>query len=168
MAITHTGNFVNSTLLIEQLGLEPYPEGGFFKRTYTAASDTSVAGKTARPYMTSIFYLLEANAPVGRMHSNRSDIVHYWQGGGALRYTLISPDGEFEQIVMGANLAAGEQLQLTVKGGWWKASELISGEYGLISEAVCPGFDYADHQFASPHLIQSLCPLHWQDIKHLC
>jgi predicted cupin superfamily sugar epimerase len=40
-------------------------------------------------------------------------------------------------------------MQMMVKGGTWKASKIsTSGKYGygLIGEAVAPGFEYADMQ----------------------
>ena len=60
---------------------------------------------------------------------------------------------------MGANIAAGELLQLYVPGGWWKASEIpaedlqgVEGERKdrvgcLISEVVCPGWTIDQHKF---------------------
>jgi predicted cupin superfamily sugar epimerase len=35
-------------------------------------------------------------------------------------------------------------LEPHVEGGTWKASHLSDGNYGLVSEAVSPGFDYRD------------------------
>ena len=43
--------------LIDQLRLEPHPEGGFFRRSYTASH---VAG--GRNFMSSIYYLLTADS----------------------------------------------------------------------------------------------------------
>ena len=79
----------------------------------------------------------------------------------------MHPDGQLETVVLGQDLAAGQQLQLTVNAGCWKASQLTQGEYALISEAVSPGFDYADSELATlhtiqihfPHLINQLMPL---------
>lgn len=153
---------MNSATIIAQLGLEPHLEGGYFRRSYTAPH--SING---RPAMSSIYYLLTADSPIGHLHRNRSDILHFWQGGSSLRYTLISPSGELKQKVMGPNIGAGEQLQILVPGGYWKASELCAGDYGLISEAVCPGFDFADHQLASAAQIQHDYPQHWQGLTHL-
>ncbi len=53
--------------------------------------------------------------------------MHYWQLGGALRYTLLSPEGRLLHYTLGPDLDAGEQLQLTVPGGFWKASQLVLG-----------------------------------------
>ena len=134
--------------VIEQLALAPHPEGGYFRRTYTSAQRSG-----DRPAMSAIFYLLTAHSNTGHLHCNRSDILHFWQAGGALRYTLLHPGGELEQVVLGPDLSAGQCLQLRVAGGVWKASELLDGDYGLISEAVCPGFDDADQRMASAELL---------------
>jgi predicted cupin superfamily sugar epimerase len=133
--------------VIRALQLEPHVEGGYFRRTYCAARQIDAAGKT-RALMTSIFYLLTDDALCGRLHRNRSDILHFWHAGGALRYWLIDPDGALHSVDLGPDLAAGEHLQLLVPGGWWKASELLRGEFGLVSEAVSPGFDFADMTLA--------------------
>jgi len=94
--------------------------------------------------MTSIHYLLTDDSPIGHWHRNESDIVHFHHLGGPVHYYMLHPDGRLETAVLGPDLAAGQRLQLTVQGGVWKASHLPAGEYGLISEAVAPGFDYAD------------------------
>lgn len=158
---------MNSAAIIAQLDLEPHLEGGYFRRSYTAAHN--IDGRAA---MSSIYYLLSAGSPIGHLHRNRSDILHFWQGGCALHYTLIAPDGEISHPILGPNIAAGESLQMLVPGGYWKASELkhieaLDSDYGLISEAVCPGFDFADHEMASVALIQRDHPQHWPAVAHL-
>ncbi len=149
--------------LIEQLQLEPHIEGGYFRRSYAAAAEFD-----GRALMSSIFYLLTDDSPVGHLHRNRSDILHYWQAGGPIRYTLLSAEGELKEVVMGPDLAAGQQLQLLVPGGLWKASELIGGEFGLVSEAVCPGFDYRDMALADAAEIKASYPQHWSRLARLC
>ncbi|GAB1259962.1 cupin domain-containing protein [Aurantivibrio plasticivorans] len=142
--------------LIELLGLEPHPlEGGFFRRTYTAKVHGEINNKKT-PIASSIFYLLTRDAPSGVLHRNRSDIIHCYHGKGAIRYYLVSPSGQLSTVTLGWDLAAGEQLQLVVPGGYWKASMLVSGDYGLISEVVAPAFDYADHEVANSTTIQNL------------
>ncbi len=137
--------------LIRHLALEPHSEGGFFRRSFCSEYTLPRCDGDSQTLMSSIFYLLSTSSPCGYLHRNRADILHFWQGGRSLRYHLLHPDGHYECVVMGPELAAGQQLQLLVKGGCWKASELCddgAADYGLISEAVCPGFDYRDHQFA--------------------
>ncbi|MCB1616391.1 MAG: cupin domain-containing protein, partial [Pseudomonadales bacterium] len=131
------------------LGLEAHEEGGYFRRTYT--SQTAVHEGVSKVMMSSIFYMLTRDSPIGFLHKNRSDIMHYFHAGSSLDYYLIDSDGELSQVRLGADLDKGEVLQLLVKGGSWKASRLPEGgEYGLISEAVVPGFDYSDRLLIDP------------------
>lgn len=164
---------MRSADVIQALELEPHIEGGYFRRSYTSPLRISTeAGE--RDSLSSIYYLLDQRSPIGHWHQNRSDILHFHQGGKAIRYHLITPSGELEQHILGPNLLAGEKLQLLVPGGHWKASELIidsnalEGEnWGLISEAVNPGFDYADMRLASEALMREQYPRIFAEIQHL-
>ncbi|GGA72891.1 cupin [Neiella marina] len=156
--------------IIDGLQLQAHVEGGYFRRTYQADHRDKITTEHGSRYLlTSIFYLLTADAPIGHFHLNRSDILHFYQGGDPIRYTLIKPDGGLEQVVLGSDLAAGQQLQLTVKGGIWKSSELLAGAhgYGLISEAVSPGFDYSDMTLATQGALLTLFPQHKHWIERL-
>jgi predicted cupin superfamily sugar epimerase len=161
----------NAKALISSLELEPHPEGGFFRRTYQsiAAAPIGPEGKSRR-LLSSIFYLLSRDSPIGQLHVNRSDILHFHQGGAPIRYTLVSPSGELSQTILGSDLAKGRTLQLTVPGGWWKASELLEGEadFGLISEAVSPGFEYEDMHFVSKADIDEIHPNLLPELERLC
>ncbi len=131
--------------VIDTLGLEAHVEGGYYRRTFQADHRPPIETDDGPRYaMTSIFYLLTADSPIGHWHLNRSDILHYYHLGSPVYYYLIYPDGRLETAVLGPDLKAGQQLQLVVRGGVWKASHLPEGPYGLISEAVSPGFEYRD------------------------
>jgi predicted cupin superfamily sugar epimerase len=152
------------------LNLSGHLEGGFFRRTYQADDYAKLTtAKGERFILTSIFYMLTSQSPIGHFHLNKSDIVHYYHLGDPIRYTLIYPDGKVEQVIMGSDVTNGELLQLTVKGDIWKASELLTGEhgYGLISEAVSPGFDYADMTLGTNELLQAKFPQHWKLMEPL-
>lgn len=153
--------------IIEQLGLEAHPlEGGYFCRTYTSDLDVTVPyDSLPRKTLSSIYYLLTDDRPVALLHKNRSDIVHYYHGGSPLTYLIVHPSGELEKVIMGHDLSNGEQLQLIVKGGCWKASLLQAGEYGLISEAVSPGFEYTDNELVDRDSVDALFPELWEDLK---
>ncbi|CAA0103716.1 Uncharacterised protein [Zhongshania aliphaticivorans] len=155
-------NEISANTIIKQLKLEPHLEGGYFCRSFT--SPHTIAD---RPAMSAIYYLLTKEQPLGTLHRNRSDILHFWQHGSPVNYTLVSPTGIIENIVMGPDLMAGQQLQMLVPGGYWKASELLNGDHGLISEAVCPGFDFSDHELADVTQIQRDYPQHWDALSRL-
>ena len=155
---------MDKTTVIEMLELEAHKEGGFFRRTYEATQ----AVDDRHPTMSSIFYMLTDDSPIGHLHCNKSDIVHYWHAGNSLTYWLIDPNGQLSTVTLGPNLAEGEQLQLTVPGGVWKATELSRGEYGLLSEAVTPGFIYDDMTMASKTFLKESFPELYQQLERFC
>jgi predicted cupin superfamily sugar epimerase len=58
-------------------------------------------------------------------------------------------------------------LVAAVKSGWWKASELLEGEYGLISEVVSPAFVRAERIVATRELLKEQYPTLPDDILKL-
>jgi hypothetical protein len=150
--------------LIASLELKPHPEGGYFRRTFTSSH---TCDRDRRAAMSTIYYLLTEDSPVGHWHRNQSDIMHYFHLGTPLQYWLICPLGNLSQITLGAELGAGQQLQLLVPGGYWKATELNTGEYGLLSEAVCPEFDTRDCELANAEQLCALFPQHRAIIQRL-
>lgn len=157
--------------LVEKLALEPHVEGGYFKQTFKADSQPLVnTPKGSRVTMTSIYYLLTADSPIGHFHRNTSDIMHYFHAGDPITYYLIHPDGSLETKVLGPDVLAGHEYQFVVKGGVWKASTIsVTGEngYGLIGEAVAPGFEYEDMQLAERQTLIKDFPQHKTLIKRL-
>ena len=120
---------------VERLGLQPHPEGGYFRRIFTDARTVGTAGGD-RAAASSIHYLLDAASPQGRLHRNRSRILHYLQHGGPVRYWLLAADGVLTSTTLG--VGAGEALFLDVPGGVWKASELVDGaDHALATGRPC-------------------------------
>ncbi|MEM6485124.1 MAG: cupin domain-containing protein [Pseudomonadota bacterium] len=162
---------ITSSELIDALGLEGHVEGGYFRRTYEATTAPRVDTEHGSRFsMTSIFYLLTREGPVGHFHLNRSDIVHYFQSGDPIDYFLIHRDGHLEQVTMGPDPRLGHVLQLTVAGGVWKASRLHANGragFGLISEAVSPGFDYNDMTLGVRNTLKQAFPEHAELITEL-
>ncbi|WP_414979860.1 cupin domain-containing protein [Congregibacter sp.] len=157
--------------LIQSLGLEGHVEGGYYRRTYEASDQPRVHTEDGERFrMTSIYYLLTSGGPVGHFHRNRSNIVHYFHLGDPIEYVLIHPDGELQTVIMGPDPRQGHHLQLTVAGGVWKASRLnLQGaqSYGLISEAVSPGFDYRDMKLGITSELLAEFPQHRSYIEAL-
>tara|TARA_A200000159_G_scaffold164761_1_gene196061 strand:- start:1019 stop:1588 length:570 start_codon:yes stop_codon:yes gene_type:complete len=156
--------------LVEHLGLDGHIEGGFFRRTYASDYTLLTADDRERLSLSSIFYLLAAESPIGHFHLNQSDIVHYFHLGDPITYYLLHPSGKLETTVMGSDVRNGQVLQLTVPGGVWKASEIPangSHGFGLISEAVTPGFEYDDMTLGYRDLLMARFPQHEALVKRL-
>ncbi|UVL92070.1 cupin domain-containing protein [Pseudomonas siliginis] len=160
----------NATDVIAALNLQPHVEGGYYRRTYQADHRAGLETQQGTRYLlTSIYYLLTEQSPVGQFHFNQSDILHYFQLGDAIEYNLIHADGSLQTLVMGSDVLAGQQLQLHVPGGTWKASRLLEGSngFGLISEAVSPGFDFAEMEIGDRAKLTAQYPQHGALIEML-
>lgn len=164
---THGGTRMNAAQWVKMLDLAPHPEGGYFRRTSTSGWTFRRDDGATRPLMTAIYYLLTADRPLGKLHRNQSDIIHFFHSGDPIVYWLLFPDGRLERHLLGPDPLVGHRLQLTVPGGIWKASVLEAGDHGLISEAVAPGFDPVDREMADAGLIERLFPAHWPQLSYL-
>ena len=157
---------MNKQALIQQLSLVEHTEGGYFVESYRSPQTlpTERVGSD-RSLLTSIYYLLTDDRPVNHFNRNKSDILHYYQGGSAITYFLVNLDGELEKIKLGLNFTQGEVGQLLVPGGYWKAGVLEAGEYGLLGEAVTPGFDYRDMEIAQAETFKADFPHLWSELS---
>lgn len=159
---------------IEQLQLEPHREGGYFRRVYQADHRPLLeSSRGLRFSMTSIYYMLTSEKPIGCLHKNQSDIMHVFCGGEPLTYYLVDDSGELEIRTLGPDPWAGHELQFVVPGGVWKGTELRDGsttdvDFGLLCEVVVPGFDYADMEMANAEAMIAAYPQHKALMKKLC
>jgi predicted cupin superfamily sugar epimerase len=163
-------NHPTAEQVAQALNLSGHIEGGYYRRTYQADHRKLIPTSGGDRYlMTSIYYMLTKQSPIGHFHKNKSDIMHYYHLGDPVRYTLIYPDGKLETVIMGGDVTHGQVLQLMVKGGIWKASELLNSDYGygLISEAVSPGFDFADMTLGDKEKLTNEFPQHRDAIGRL-
>lgn len=138
--------------LIRVLQLQPHPkEGGYFRETYRAAETlpaNALAARYggARSISTAIYYLLTATT-YSALHRLQSDEVFHFYLGAPVKMLQLFPDGNGRTIVLGPDLQAGQQVQVTVPRGVWQGSVLEpKGDFALLGCTVAPGFDYADYE----------------------
>jgi purine nucleoside permease/predicted cupin superfamily sugar epimerase len=155
---------LSAETLIESLNLSGHVEGGFYRQTFKADHRPMLSTEYGeRVNMTSIYYLLSAKSPIGHFHMNRSDIMHYFHVGDPITYYLLDQDGSLETHILGPDPTKGHEMQMMVKGGTWKASKISttgSYGYGLIGEAVAPGFEYVDMQLGKQAELITAFPQH--------
>ena len=152
--------------LIRQLGLEPHIEGGWYRRIFQADHRPTIAtGAGPRLTLTAIHYMLTDDRPIGHWHLNRSDILHFFHAGDPIDYYLLDRTHGLRRFTLGPNLHAGHRLCLAVEGATWKASRLRDGAFGLLSEAVSPGFDYEDMTLGNADDLVKQFPQHRPLIK---
>ncbi|MFT4234759.1 MAG: cupin domain-containing protein [Microbacterium sp.] len=129
--------------LAVRLGLEPHPEGGWYRRTWAAAQQVAVDGRT-RPLATSIVFLLPAGE-ASAWHLVTSDELWIWSGVGSVQLQLggtgdAPVPGEVHVV---GDARDGHLTQALVPGGVWQRT-LPADHDALVSCIVSPGFDFAD------------------------
>jgi predicted cupin superfamily sugar epimerase len=131
------------------LNLQPHPiEGGFFRRTYTAANTINLP-RGVRPIGTAIYYLLEAET-FSEMHILDSDEIFHFYLGDPVEMLQLLPDGGSAVFTLGPDLTAGQHVQLVVPAGVWQGTRLAGdGKAALLGCSVNPGFDFSDYRSAS-------------------
>lgn len=130
--------------IVDHLGMQPHPEGGFFVETWR---DAAVGG--GRGTVTQIHYLLPVGA-VSAWHrvTDATEIWHY-ESGAPLTLTL-SPNGhDAESHVLGPDVLAGQRPHVVVPPNWWQSAESL-GEWTLAGCTVAPAFEFSGFEMAPP------------------
>jgi uncharacterized protein len=132
-----------ATELIATLGLTKHPEGGYYSEVFRSpALVTPGDGRTSRPALTAIYFLLPAGA-VSRWHRVRSDEIWHFYEGAPLDLWLLLPEGNLPDRHRLGPLERDSQPTVAVPAGWWQAAR-STGEYTLVGCTVGPGFEFQD------------------------
>jgi predicted cupin superfamily sugar epimerase len=149
--------------LVERFQMVPHPEGGYYKETYRSdelIKKGSLPGRFSgdRNFSTAIYFLLE-QGNFSAFHRIQSDECWHFYAGHALHVHVIYPDGRYELISLGNNVAAGETFQAIVPAGCWFASETAPGGlFSFVGCTVAPGFDFADFELAEKDILGAEFP----------
>lgn len=126
--------------LAEELGLEPHPEGGRFRRVWASAAVIDAA--TGRRAASAIHYLLD-EGEVSTWH-RVTDAEELWQHlAGAPLELRLSPDGLREEIV------TVRAAPVAVPAGWWQSARSL-GNHSLALCTVAPEFRFESFELAPP------------------
>ena len=132
--------------LVDSLGLEPHPEGGWFRQTWRCPEEVVTLDGRVRSTATLIHFLLHAGES-SAWHRVASDEIWLAQigtvtlelGGGGER-----PVGG-DRRGLGTDVDDGQSPQIVVPAGAWQRT--IPGDAdALVSCLVSPGFDFADFE----------------------
>jgi predicted cupin superfamily sugar epimerase len=131
--------------LIEQLALQPHPEGGWYSEIYRSA--TRVAGPNgARSALTTIYYLLE-QGQLSRWHVVQADELWHFHAGAPLELFDYDPAArKLSRHVLAPVGSAGCTPVAVIPARAWQAARSL-GAYTLVGCTVGPGFEFADFQF---------------------
>lgn len=129
--------------IIAELGLQPHPEGGWYRETWKGPEVDGRAVGTA------IYFLLKAGE---RSHWHRVDAgeVWLWHAGAPLELRVAETEaGPVVTHRLGPDVLTGERPQAVVPSGWWQAAA-ATGDWALVSCCVAPGFRFDRFELAAP------------------
>ncbi|ARK30623.1 cupin domain-containing protein [Halalkalibacter krulwichiae] len=149
---------------ISHLGLEPHPEGGFFKRSFESTEELN---EQSRKLYTSIYFLLRAG-DVSHFHRLQSDELWYFHAGSSMSVHIIHQDGRYEEAKLGLNIDKGEVPQVLVpKHSIFGSSLAEDKSFSLVGCMVAPGFVYEDFELFTQQQLLEEYPQHEEIISKL-
>ena len=133
-------------MLATVLGLEPHPEGGWFRQTWVSPVSVDLEDGRRRPTATLIWFFLPAGES-SAWHRVRSDEVWLAHTGTVtLELGGSGPEPVADSVVV-LGTGAGASSQVLVPGEVWQRT--VPGDAdALVSCLVSPGFDFDDFELA--------------------
>lgn len=125
--------------IIGKLGLAPHPEGGWYRQTWAAESET-------RPSGTAIYFLLKAGE---RSHWHRVDATEIWHFYAGAPLTLRIAETEAGPATirrLGPDLS-NARPQVIVPAHHWQSAE-TADDWTLVGCTVSPGFRFEGFDLA--------------------
>ncbi len=129
--------------IIARLGLEPHPEGGWFRETFR---DIRTDG--GRGHSTAIYFLLKTGES---SHWHRVDAAETWHfyRGAPLRLSIAEEGEKPRHHLLGNDLDEGHAPQIVVPPRAWQAAASL-GAYTLVGCTVAPAFEFSRFELAPP------------------
>jgi predicted cupin superfamily sugar epimerase len=136
--------------LIEELRLEPHPEGGYYRELFRSRRMVRTDdGRSERWAATTIYYLLTTGQQ-SRLHRVASDEVwHFYEGDPIELFTLDTEITKQKRDILGPVGADSAPVRI-VPAGCWQGARLLGG-YALVGCTVAPGFEFSDFRLMSDH-----------------
>lgn len=157
---------------ITKLGLEPHPEGGYYKRTFASEEKTSdqqlsVSFEGTRLLYTSIYFLLGSDN-ISHFHRLKSDELWYYHAGSSLTVHVIDENGDYKEFKLGTNLDQGEVPQVLVpKNSIFGSSVTDQDTFSLVGCMVSPGFEFRDFELFTQDELLAKYPQHKEVIMKM-
>ncbi|MEM7439097.1 MAG: cupin domain-containing protein [Pseudomonadota bacterium] len=128
---------MDAAKIIQTLGLQPHPEGGWYAETWRDGGQPRASG-------TAIYFLLEAGQ---RSHWHRVDAAEIWHWYAGSPLTVFVHEDKTVAHTLGPNLLKGERPQVLVPPGAWQSTDAQNG-WGLVGCTVSPGFEFEKFELA--------------------
>ncbi len=128
--------------LIQELDLQPHPEGGLYRQLHRSETFVTRSDGVVRAALTTIFFLLPAQA-FSRWHRVSADEVWHYYEGDDLELQVLEPGCTEPAAYLLGRVASGVMPVRIVCAGAWQAARSM-GDYTLVGCTVAPGFEFED------------------------
>ena len=148
--------------LIRRFGLQPHPEGGFFRETYRSTDSVRRDGSAdPRSASTAIYYLL-CDGAHSAWHRIKSDELWHFYAGDPLNVHVLEDDGSLTVHRLGDAVASHDCVfQAVVGSGKWFAAQCDdAASVALVGCTVAPGFEFSEFEIASVDALLKDYPQH--------
>ena len=129
--------------LIAHLGLEPHPEGGYYRQTWIEQRDDA-----ERPAGTCIYFLLKAGEESHWHRVDATEIWHFYAGAPLVLSISETAHGPAEDRMLGPDVLHGQAPQITVPKNHWQAARSTGG-WTLVGCTVSPAFRFEGFELAA-------------------
>jgi predicted cupin superfamily sugar epimerase len=126
--------------LIADLGLEPHPEGGWYRETWRHAGPHKGRGAGS-----AIYFLLRAGEVSAWHRVDAAEVWHFY-AGAPLELEVVH-DGRSRRERLGPDVPGGERPQRVVPAGAWQRARSL-GAFTLVGCTVSPAFEFAGFELA--------------------
>jgi len=132
--------------LARELGLEPHPEGGWYRETWRSSVEIVLPDGRRRASATLIWFLLPPGAS-SAWHRVTSDEI-WLAHTGSVHLELGGSGSRPEQLTsLTVGTRSGEATQAVVPAHTWQRT-VPAPAAALVSCVVSPGFDFDDFELA--------------------
>jgi uncharacterized protein len=149
----HAGGAMPNDLTADEirtlLQLEPNQTCGFVRVTYESKLKIAPGGLPApfadgRPLGSALYFLVTPQAPV-RLHRIKNDQLYHHYLGDPLEVLMLHEDGTHTLVNFGADLRAGETMQLFIPGNTFHTARIAgSRNWFLGASTEWPGVVVAE------------------------
>ncbi|MEO7793770.1 MAG: cupin domain-containing protein [Thermoanaerobaculia bacterium] len=132
--------------LIDELGLAPHPEGGFFAELYRSPRQVDpLDGRARRAALTGVWFLMLAGQRSAWHVVDSDEIWLHFEGAEVRLWTFDAATGALTSELLGPlrRGAEGCSPQRIVPAGIWQAAE-PTGDFSFTGACVGPGFAFSD------------------------
>lgn len=140
--------------LIEALGLQAHPEGGYYREIYRSPRMVaSGSPPVMRRAATTIYFLLVAGAPSRWHRLGLDEVWHHYEGDALELFRLDAAATACDSVRLGP-VGGDDRPVAVVPAGCWQAARSV-GAFSLAGCTVAPGFEFSDFSLLADHPAQA-------------